>query len=81
MLIEHARYIFRSNGERRRAYCGHYLSFATGRRENNLLELGDLTLLLLLEAREELLELLCFIRLPAPFGSHAVCLKHLTLLL
>jgi hypothetical protein len=80
MIIKHARNIFRGNGGRRGAYIGHYLSFVADRRENKLLDLGDLTLLVV-KAVEELLELPHLLGLPAFFGSLAVHLEHLVLLL
>jgi hypothetical protein len=81
MIIKHARNILRGNGKGQGTYIGHYLSFVIGRRENGLLDLGDLALPLLLEAGDELLELSCFLGLPTFLGSLAVHLERLALLL
>jgi hypothetical protein len=81
MIIKHAKNILRGKRRRRDTHIGHYLSFATGRRENGLLDLGDLVLPLLLEAGEELVELLRLLVLPAFFGGLTVHLERLTLLL
>jgi hypothetical protein len=43
MIIKHAGHILRGNGRRFGTSIGHYLSFAAGRRENGLLDLGDVT--------------------------------------
>jgi hypothetical protein len=81
MIIKHARNILRGNGRRRDTYIGHYLSFATGKRENGLLYPGDLASPLLLEAGKELMELQRLLSLPVFFGGLIVRLKHLALLL
>jgi hypothetical protein len=81
MIIKHSSHILRSNGWGRGTYSGHYLNFAGGRRENGILDLGDPTLPLLLEAGEKLLELLRFLGLPTLFGGLSVHLECLALLL
>jgi hypothetical protein len=81
MIIKHASHILKSNRREQGTYSGHYLIFATGRRENGLLDLGDLALPLLLEAGEKLLELLCLLGLPTLFDGLSVCLEPLVLLL
>jgi hypothetical protein len=81
MIIKHASHIFKSNKRGWGTYIGHYLIFAAHRRENGLLDLGDLALPLLLEADEKLLELLCLLDLPTLFGGLWVCLKCLAMLL
>jgi hypothetical protein len=81
MIIKHANYIIMGNGRGRGTYSRRYLTFATGRRENGLLDLGDLALPLLLEAGEKLLELPCLLGLPTLFGGLLVCLERLALLL
>jgi hypothetical protein len=80
MIIKHASHILRSNGRGQDTYIGHYLSFAAVRRENGLLDLGDLALPLLLEADEKLLELPRLLDLSALFSSLSVCLECLVLL-
>jgi hypothetical protein len=81
MIIKHARNIFKGNRGRQSACIRHYLSFIAGRRENDLLDLGDLTLPLPLEAGEELLELLHLLGLPSFFDSLVARLDRLALLL
>jgi hypothetical protein len=81
MIIKHASQILRSNGRGQDTYIGHYLSFIAVRRENGLLDLGDLALPLLLEASEELLELPRLLDLPMLFGGLSVRLKRLASLL
>jgi hypothetical protein len=81
MIIKHARNILEGNGRRQGTYIGHYLSFAAGRRENSLLDLGDLALPLLLEAGEKLLELPHLLDLPVFFGGLTVHLERFALLL
>jgi hypothetical protein len=81
MIIKHAIHILRSNGRGRDTYIGHYLSFAAGRRENGLHDLGDLALTLLLEAGKKLLELLRLLSLCTLFSGLLVRLECLALLL
>jgi hypothetical protein len=81
MIIKHATHILKGNGRGQGIYIRHYLSFAAGRRENGLLDLGDLALPLILEAGEELLELPCLLGLSMLFGSLSVRHECLTLLL
>jgi hypothetical protein len=81
MIVKHARNILGANKRRQGTYIGQYLTFATGRRENGLLDLGDLALPLLLEAGEKLFELPRFLDLPMFFGGLTVCLECLALLL
>jgi hypothetical protein len=81
MILKHARNILMGNGRRRGTNIRHYLSFATGRRENGLLDLGDFALPLLLEAGKKLLEVPRFLGLPSFFGGLTVHLKCLALLL
>jgi hypothetical protein len=73
--------MLRGNGRGRGTYNRCYLSFAAGRRENGLLDLGDLALPLLLEVGEKLLELLRLLDLPTLFGGLSVHLECLTPLL
>jgi hypothetical protein len=81
MIIKHASHILRSNERGRGTYNGYYLSFATSRRENGLLDLGDLALPLLLQAGEKLLELMRLLGLPMLFDDLSVRLECLALLL
>jgi hypothetical protein len=81
MTIKHASHILRGNGRERGTYIGYYLSFVAVRRENGLLDLGDLALPLLLEAGEKLMKLLRLLNLPMLFGGLLVCLECLVLLL
>jgi hypothetical protein len=81
MIIKHASHILRDNGRGWGTYIGYYLSFATSRKENGLLDLGDLVLPLLLEAGEKLLELPRLLGLPTLFSGLSVCLECLALLL
>jgi hypothetical protein len=80
MIVKHVRNILRGDGRRRGAYIGHYLSFVASRRENGLLDMGDLALPLL-EAGEKLLELPCLFSLPMFFSGLTVCLECLVQLL
>jgi hypothetical protein len=80
-ITKHASHILRSNRRGRGTYSGRYLSFAAGRRENGLIDLGDLALPLLLEAGEKLLELSRLLSLPTLFSGLSVRLKRLSLLL
>jgi hypothetical protein len=81
MIIKHAGHILKSNGRGQSTYIRHYLSFVTSRRENDLLDLGDLTLPLLLEACKKLLEIPRQLNLPTLFDGLSVCLERLALLL
>jgi hypothetical protein len=81
MIVKHVRNIFRGKGTNRGTYIKYYLSFATSRRENGLLDLGNPTLPLLLEAGEKLLELPRLLGLPTFFGGLSVRLERLALLL
>jgi hypothetical protein len=80
MITKHASQILRDNGRGRGTYIGHYLSFASSRRENGLLDLGDLAFPLL-KSGEKLLELLHLHGLPTLFGGLSVRLECLALLL
>jgi hypothetical protein len=80
MIIKHARNILRDNRRRRGTYNRYYLSFTTGRRENGLLDFGDLALPLLLEAGEKFLKFPHFLSLHAFFGGLTVCFERLALL-
>jgi hypothetical protein len=81
MIIKHASHILRGNGRGQGTYNGCYLSFAAGRRENGLLDLGDLALPLLLEVGKKLLELPRLLDLPMLFSGLLVHLEHLMPLL
>jgi hypothetical protein len=81
MIIKHASHILRSNRRGQGTYIRDYCSFATIRRENSLLDLGNPALPLLLEAGKKLLEFPRLLNLPVLFGGLSVCLKCLALLL
>jgi hypothetical protein len=81
MIIMHASHILMSKIRERGTCSGHYLIFVAGRRENDLIDLGDLALPLLLEVGEKLLELTRLISLPTLFSGLSVRLKCLVLLL
>jgi hypothetical protein len=81
MIVKHVSHIFRSNGRERGTYSGHYLIFTASRRENDLLDLGELALPLILEASEKPLEHPRLLGLPMLFGGLPVHLEHLALLL
>jgi hypothetical protein len=81
MIVKHGKNILRGNRRRQGTYIRHYLSFTTDRRENDLLDLGDLALPLLVEACKKLLEHSRFLGLPAFLDALTVHLKCLALLL
>jgi hypothetical protein len=72
VIEKHIGDIFKSNRGRRSSYIMCYLSCVVRRRQNDFLNLRDVALSILLEAREEFLEFPCLVHLPVLFDSLTV---------